>query len=27
VLASLRKPLIDEKAREMLFGSAQYQRH
>jgi GST-like protein len=27
VLASLRKPLIDDKAREMLFGSAQYQRH
>ena len=27
VLASLRKPLVDDKAREMLFGSAQYQRH
>lgn len=26
VLASLRKPLVDDKAKEMLFGSAQYQR-
>jgi GST-like protein len=26
VLASLRKPLVDKKATEMLFGSAQYQR-
>ncbi len=27
VLASLRKPLVDDKAREMLFGSKQYQRN
>ena len=27
VLASRRKPLVDDKAREMLFGSTQYQRH
>ena len=26
VLASLRKPLVDDKAREALFGSTQYQR-
>ncbi len=26
VLASLRKPLVDDKAKEMLFGSTQYQR-
>ena len=27
VLASLRKPITDAKAREMLFGATQYQRH
>jgi len=27
VLADLRKPLVDDKAREILFGSQQYQRH
>jgi GST-like protein len=27
VLAALRKPLVDDKARETLFGSIQYQRH
>jgi GST-like protein len=27
VLASQRKPLVDDKAREMLFGAVQYQRH
>lgn len=27
VLTSLRKPLVDDKAREMLFGSTQYKRH
>jgi GST-like protein len=26
VLASLRKPLVDDKARDALFGNAQYQR-
>jgi GST-like protein len=26
VLADLRKPLLDEKAKEMLFGAAQYQK-
>jgi GST-like protein len=26
VLADLRKPLVDDKAREALFGNAQYQR-
>jgi len=26
VLASLRKPLHDDKARETLFGAAQYQK-
>ncbi len=26
VLADLRKPLVDDKAREMMFGAAQYQR-
>jgi GST-like protein len=24
VLAALRKPLVDEKAKEMLFGQTQY---
>jgi len=27
VLADLRKPLVDDKAREILFGAQQYQRH
>ncbi len=27
VLTSLRKPLLDNTAREMLFGAAQYQKH
>ena len=27
VLASQRKPLIDDKSREALFGSLQYKRH
>ena len=27
VLASLRKPLVDDKAREVLFGDTQYKRH
>ena len=27
VLASLRKPLVDDKAREMLFGDTQYKKH
>jgi GST-like protein len=27
VLADLRKPLVDDKAREILFGTQQYQRH
>ena len=27
VLAHLRKPLVDDKAREILFGAQQYQRH
>jgi GSH-dependent disulfide-bond oxidoreductase len=27
VLASQRKPLVDDKAREMLFGAVQYRRH
>jgi GST-like protein len=27
VLADLRKPLVDDKAREILFGSHQYRRH
>ena len=27
VLAHLRKPLVDDKAREVLFGAQQYQRH
>ncbi|HEX6704623.1 MAG TPA: glutathione binding-like protein [Albitalea sp.] len=27
VLADRRKPLVDDKSREMLFGSQQYQRH
>lgn len=27
VLAHARKPLVDEKAREILFGAAQYKRH
>ncbi len=27
VLSSLRKPLTDDRAREVLFGSLQYQRH
>ena len=27
VLASRRKPLVDDKAREVLFGSTQYKRH
>ncbi len=27
VLADLRKPITDDKSREMLFGSKQYQRH
>ena len=27
VLAGLRKPLRDDKAREILFGATQYQRH
>jgi GSH-dependent disulfide-bond oxidoreductase len=27
VLAEARKPLVDDKAREMLFGKQQYQRH
>ena len=27
VLADLRKPMIDDKAREMLFGKTQYQKH
>jgi GST-like protein len=26
VLANLRKPITDDKAREMLFGATQYQR-
>ena len=26
VLAALRKPLVDDKAREALFGDQQYQR-
>jgi hypothetical protein len=26
VLADLRKPLLDEKSKEMLFGAAQYQK-
>jgi len=27
VLAHLRKPLVDDKAKEMLFGATQYQKH
>ena len=27
VLANLRKPLVDDKAREVLFGDTQYKRH
>jgi GST-like protein len=27
VLASLRRPLVDDKAREVLFGARQYERH
>jgi GST-like protein len=27
VLADRRKPLVDDKAREALFGTQQYQRH
>jgi len=27
VLASLRRPLVDDKAREVLFGAEQYKRH
>ena len=27
VLASLRKPLVDDKAREVLFGDTQYRKH
>ena len=27
VLAAQRKPITDEKAREMLFGAEQYKRH
>jgi GST-like protein len=27
VLANLRKPLVDERAREVLFGAEQYRRH
>lgn len=27
VLADLRKPLVDDKAREMLFGATQYSKH
>jgi GST-like protein len=27
VLADLRKPLVDDKAREVLFGATQYARH
>lgn len=27
VLANLRKPLVDDKSREMLFGATQYQKH
>ncbi|HQR72598.1 MAG TPA: glutathione S-transferase family protein, partial [Burkholderiaceae bacterium] len=27
VLADRRKPLVDDKARETLFGSTQYGRH
>lgn len=27
VLASLRKPLVDDKARENMFGAAQYRKH
>lgn len=27
VLADLRKPLVDDKAREMLFGATQYNKH
>ena len=27
VLAGLRKPLVDDKSREMLFGSMQYKKH
>jgi GST-like protein len=27
VLADRRKPLVDDQAREVLFGSRQYQRH
>ncbi len=27
VLASLRKPLVDDKAREVLFGDTQYKKH
>jgi GST-like protein len=27
VLAALRKPLVDDKAREVLFGAEQYKRH
>ncbi|MFP3181202.1 MAG: glutathione S-transferase family protein, partial [Paraburkholderia sp.] len=27
VLASARKPLMDEKAKEVLFGATQYAKH
>ena len=27
VLANLRKPLVDDKAREVLFGDTQYKKH
>ena len=27
VLANLRKPLVDDQAKEVLFGTTQYARH
>jgi GSH-dependent disulfide-bond oxidoreductase len=27
VMAELRRPITDEKAREILFGKTQYERH